>query len=304
VIGTDTLAGVHPARTVRPVTRLGCWLTGGSAMDGRPPALERLGALAEAAEQAGFDSFWVTDQQSATTGGAASTEFDGLEAYSLLGALATLTRTMRLGVLPLGPDRRHPSVVAKMVTTVDVISHGRAILTYGMASMDQPDSDRAIESLRLGRAMLEEEIPTVAGSAYAIDRAFNRPRPVQADGVPLVLVGPVGESGSGLAAAARAGVVDAVIVLAGVGARDGDLSSVVGAIDDQSAQVIALLGPESNPHRADGSAPGIDTAQVLSGVRAAVAAGADGCLVGFDLTTRPADLGRVGTAALTALGDP
>jgi alkanesulfonate monooxygenase SsuD/methylene tetrahydromethanopterin reductase-like flavin-dependent oxidoreductase (luciferase family) len=273
-------------------------------MAGRPPALERIGALAEAAEQAGFDSLWVTDQQSVATGGAATTGLDGLEAYSLLGALATLTRTMRLGVLPLGPDRRHPSVVAKMVTTVDVISHGRAILTYGMASMDQPDIDRAVEALRVGRAMLEEEIPTVAGSAYAIARAFNRPRPVQTDGIPRALVGPEGGSGSGLADVARASAVDAVMVRVGADARDGEVSSVVAASDHPPFPVIALIGPESDPHPADGSEPGLDSARMLDRVRAAVDAGADGCLVGFDLTTRPADLGGLAAAAVTALDGP
>jgi alkanesulfonate monooxygenase SsuD/methylene tetrahydromethanopterin reductase-like flavin-dependent oxidoreductase (luciferase family) len=278
-------------------------------MDGRPPALEQLGALAEVAEQAGFDSLWVTDQESAATGGAAGTGtgIGGLEAYSLLGALAQLTRTMRLGVLPLGPDQRHPSVVAKMVTTVDVISHGRAILTYGMASMDQPDSDRATEALRVGRAMLEEEIPTVDGSVYAIDRAFNRPRPVQADGVPRTLVGPEGGSGFGLAAVARAGAADAVIVRVelrdGAGAGAGDLSSVVAAIDDIPSQVIAVIGATSSPHPPHGPGPGPDTAGVLDRVRAAVAAGADGCLVPFNLSTLPSDLGRVGAAVLATLDD-
>lgn len=275
-------------------------------MDGGPPALERIGALAEAAEQAGFDSLWVTDQQSPATGRAAATGLDGLEAYSLLGALATLTRTVRLGVLPLGADPRYPSVVAKMVTTVAVISHGRAILTYGMASMEQPDADRVVESLRVGRAMLEEEIPTVGGSVYAIDRAFNRPRPVQAYGVPRVLVGPDGGSGSGLAAAARAGTVDAVIVRAGPenGDRDSALGSVAAAIADVPAQVIALIGAANDPHPPFGPEPGHDTAQVLARVRAAVAAGADGYLVPFALNSRPADLGRVAAAALTALDEP
>jgi hypothetical protein len=251
---------------------------------------------------------WVTDQQVPATGGAAATGLDGLEAYSLVGALATLTRTMRLGVLPLGPDPRHPSVVAKMVTTVDVISHGRAILTYGMTSMEQPDTHRVVESLRVGQAMLEEEVPTVAGSVYAIDSAFNRPRPVQADGIPRTLVGPEGGSGSGLAAAARAGAVDAVVVRAGLddskGAGAGALSSVVAALDDMPCQVIAIIGPARDPHPPFGIGPGLDPAQVVDRVRAAVAAGAGGCLVPFALSTRPADLGRVATAALTALDEP
>jgi alkanesulfonate monooxygenase SsuD/methylene tetrahydromethanopterin reductase-like flavin-dependent oxidoreductase (luciferase family) len=297
---------VHPVRTARPVSRLGCWLTGGPATDGRSPALDRIGALAEAAEQAGFDSLWVTDQQLPARDDVAGSGLDGLEAYSLLGALATLTRTMRLGVLPLGPDPRHPSVVAKMVTTVDVISDGRAILTYGMASMEQPDTDRVIESLRVGRAMLEEEVPTVAGSMYAIDRAFNRPRPVQAGGVPRTLVGPEGGSGVGLAAVARAGAVDAVIVRAGREDSDGagDLNAVVADLDDVPCQVIASIGAASDPHSRFGTEPGLDTAQVVDRVRVAVATGADGCLVPFALNTRPADLDRVATAALAALDEP
>ena len=196
-----TLAPVDPARAVRPVTRLGCWLTGPLEGDDDHPVFERIALLAEAAERAGFDSFWVTDTPPPGGPEAGSAGHGGLEAYSLLGALATRTQTMRLGAVPLGPSAggRPPSMVVKIVTGIDVISHGRGIVTFAMASNGDRGGDegsdgdvrRVAEALRVGRTMLEDEAPTFAGSIYTVDRAFNRPGPVQKGGVPLVVVAPV-----------------------------------------------------------------------------------------------------------------
>jgi hypothetical protein len=94
------------------------------------------------------------------------------------------------------------------------------------------------------------------------------------------------------------------MVGAGVDARDGDVSSVVAAKGHPPFQVIALIGAESDPDPGVRSEPGLDTARMLDRVRAAVDAGADGCLVGFDLTTRPANLGWLAAAALTGLDGP
>ncbi len=138
-------------------------------------------ALAVAAEAAGFDSFWVTDH--GTSEGRVGPP--RLEAYSLLGAIAVRTSRLRLGALPLDGERRPPSMVAKIVTGVDVISHGRGILTIGRHDGDRRD-EAMVDALKVGRAMLHDEVPTVSGPVYSIQDAFNRPQPVQVGGVPVV----------------------------------------------------------------------------------------------------------------------
>jgi len=326
--GAGTLVGVYPVRAVRPVTRLGCWLTGSLAADQGEPVLEQIGVLAAAAERAGFDSFWVTDRTAAGAPGTGSpelagstevpgsTEREGLEAYSLLGALATRTRTLHLGAVPLGVEARPPSIVAKIVTGIDVISHGRAILTFGMASTGDGDERRVVEALRVGRAMLEEESPTFTGSVYAIDRAFNRPRPVQAGGVPLVVVAPDGNGGAGLVPAALTGVADAVIVRTGIDDLRAVISEVGATVPDDDhgmrptrLGVIGVVGvvgavvgstvagaPEWLPD--SGSALEVDRKlevdRTAEAARAVLGAGADGCLVTIGLDMRPDDLVRIG----------
>src|SRR5882762_8279690 len=92
-------------------------------------------ARAQAGEEAGFSSLWVMDHfwQLPPLGGASQPM---LEAYTLLGALAARTRTAKLGTLVTGVTYRNPALVAKIVTTLDVISRGRAILGIGAAWHD------------------------------------------------------------------------------------------------------------------------------------------------------------------------
>src|ERR1700687_4035811 len=86
--------------------------------------------LATTAEASGFDSVWVMDHffQLPPLGGP---DEPMLEAYTLLGALAARTHAVQLGTLVTGVTYRNPALLAKMVTTLDIISKGRPILGIG-----------------------------------------------------------------------------------------------------------------------------------------------------------------------------
>lgn len=165
---------------------------------------ERVVELAGAAERAGFDLVTVMDHFYQIPGIGPDTA-PMLEAYTTLGAIAARTERVRLGTLVTGVTYRNPALLAKTVTTLDIVSGGRAILGLGAAwneaehrgyGFDFPPiaerMDRLDEALAICRAMFTEERPSFEGRFYRIDAALNQPRPLQ-DGGPRILVGGGGE---------------------------------------------------------------------------------------------------------------
>ena len=159
---------------------------------------------ATAAEQTGYDSVWVMDHffQLPPMGGPTAPMLDS---YTLLGALAARTSRVRLGTMVTGVTYRNPAHLAKIVTTLDVISAGRAILGIGAAWYDAEHEglgfafppagerlDRLEEALKICRAMFTEAAPSFSGRYYRIHEARNVPPPVQAGG-PTILIGGGGE---------------------------------------------------------------------------------------------------------------
>ena len=170
-------------------------------------------AAAATAENSGFDSLWVMDHfhQIPAMG---SADEPMLEPYTLLAALAPRTRTVRLGALVTGVTYRNPALLAKTVTTLDIVSGGRAVLGLGAAWYEAEHDaygyefpavgermDRLEEAVQICRAMLGGGPATVSGEHHRIDAALNRPRPISAAGLPI-LVGGGGEKRT-LAIAAR-----------------------------------------------------------------------------------------------------
>jgi F420-dependent oxidoreductase-like protein len=160
------------------------------------------GALArvQAAEEAGFESAWVMDHfyQLPALGGAPQPI---LEAYTLLGALAARTERLQLGTLVTGVTYRNPAMLAKQVTTLDVISGGRAILGIGAAWHDlehdglgfdfpavRERMDRLEEAVQICRAMFTEEAPSFAGRYYRTNEVRNVPRPLRGH-IPIMIGG-------------------------------------------------------------------------------------------------------------------
>jgi F420-dependent oxidoreductase-like protein len=161
----------------------------------------RVAQLATAAESAGFDSVWVPDHLMQTPVVAPSTE-PMLESYTTLGALAALTRRVRLGALVGGAAYRNATLLGKAVTTLDIISGGRAVLGigagwyedehvgYGYHFGSAPERfARLEEAISIVRSMFTQERTTFDGQTFSAVAALNSPRPVQAGGPPLLIGG-------------------------------------------------------------------------------------------------------------------
>ena len=161
-------------------------------------------AAAATAENSGFDSLWVMDHfhQIPAIG---SDDEPMLEPYTLLAALAPWTRTARLGALVTGVTYRNPALLAKTVTTLDVVSGGRAVLGIGAAwfeaehvayGYDFPPVGermrRLEDAVQICRAMFSGGPATVSGTRHWVSGALNRPRPITPGGPPI-LVGGGGE---------------------------------------------------------------------------------------------------------------
>jgi len=157
--------------------------------------------LARAAEESDFSSVWVMDHfyQLPGLGGPSNPM---LEAYTTLGALAGATNVVELGTLVTGVTYRNPAMLAKQVTTLDVISGGRAICGLGAAWYDVEHDglgfafppvaermDRLEEAVQICRLMFTEERPTFEGKHYRIREALNLPRPVRPGGPPIMIGG-------------------------------------------------------------------------------------------------------------------
>jgi len=157
--------------------------------------------LAQAAEVAGFDLVTVFDHVYQV-----GQENDPmLEAYSTLAAIAARTTRIGVGTLVTGVTYRNPALLAKTVTTLDVISKGRAFLGIGAAWYASEHTgygftfppiaermDRLDEAIRICKLMFTTDRPSFHGKYYFVDRAVNSPRPIQLGG-PRILVGGGGE---------------------------------------------------------------------------------------------------------------
>jgi F420-dependent oxidoreductase-like protein len=165
---------------------------------------ERVAENAKAAEAAGFDLVTVMDHFYQIRGIGPETQ-PMMEAYTTLSALATQTSRVKLGTLVTGVTYRNPALLVKQVTTLDIISKGRAILGIGAAWNEDEHKgygiefppigqrmDRLGEALTIAKLMFTQDRPSFEGKYYNIDRALNVPRPIQPGG-PKILIGGGGE---------------------------------------------------------------------------------------------------------------
>jgi F420-dependent oxidoreductase-like protein len=208
------VSGGYNRGPVRVRPRLGLQIPVFS-FEGVPPdrLFDKVVEIALAAEGAGFDSVWVHDHlhQSPYSGAQADPI---LEAYTLLGAIAARTSDVAVGSMVTPVTTRHPALIAKMVTTLDVISSGRAVL--GLGAGNHPDEHRAYglpfpsageriewleDALQICRAMFTHEETSFESRRFQLHGAMNVPQPIQPGGPPI-MVGGGGERRT-LALAAR-----------------------------------------------------------------------------------------------------
>ena len=157
--------------------------------------------LARGTEDAGFDSFWVMDHffQLPHRG---ATEDPMLEGYSALSFAAAVTERIRLGTLVTGITYRYPGVLAKTVTTLDVLSGGRAWCGVGAAWFEREHLglgvpfpplkerfERLEEALRILHQMWSDDDGPFAGTHYQLAETLNSPQPISRPHPPIMVGG-------------------------------------------------------------------------------------------------------------------
>jgi F420-dependent oxidoreductase-like protein len=163
------------------------------------PTLARVG---EAAERAGVDSLSVMDHYLQIMGDPTAPMLEG---YTTLGFLAAHTRTVELQLLVTGVTYRHPGLLAKIVSTLDVLSGGRAVLGLGAAWFEREHQaygvpfpplaerfERLEETLRIVRQMWSTDDGPYHGQHYRLAETSNSPQPL-ARPHPPIMVGGGGE---------------------------------------------------------------------------------------------------------------
>ena len=161
---------------------------------------EKVAEIATTAEDSGFSSVSVMDHlhQIAVAGPPSNWMLEG---NLTLAALAARTKRVSLGLLVGGVTYRNPALLAKMTTTLDVISGGRAILGIGAAWFEAehlaygyrypPLKERfehLEDALRIARAMFTQDQATVGGTHHHVRDVFNNPKPIRGD-IPIIIGG-------------------------------------------------------------------------------------------------------------------
>lgn len=186
----------HDSATTRRTFKIG-WL---ASLDDTPeegvmPRFSDVRAMAQAAESAGLDSFWVADHFIARMPNEG--EVGQWESFTFLSALAAVTSRIQLGPMVAATSFRNPALTAKMADSLDEISNGRFVLGLG-AGWHEPEytafgypfdhlASRFEESLRIIVPLLREGRVDFHGDYYTAKDAVLRPRGPSRNGPPILI---------------------------------------------------------------------------------------------------------------------
>lgn len=162
-------------------------------------------AVARLAEEVGFESVWYEDHFSLVDDERTEAPWPQLECLTTLAALAASTKTVGIGALVVGVPYRNPALLAKMWTTIDVISRGRAIVGLGASWNEQEFEaygydfptvggrmEKLEDAIRICDEMMRRSPATLQGAHHSVREARNDPLPAQLPRPPI-LVGGNGE---------------------------------------------------------------------------------------------------------------
>jgi F420-dependent oxidoreductase-like protein len=181
--------------------KLGLHISDFTWPDGAPRLGATLAEVASTADEAGFERISVMDHlwQIGVIG---PPEHEMLEAYTTLGFLAAHTKTAKLLTLVTGVVYRDPGLLAKAVTTLDVLSGGRALLGIGAAWNEEESRglgllfpptaerfERLEEALQICLQMFHNDETPYEGKYYSLARPLNSPLPLSRPHPPILIGG-------------------------------------------------------------------------------------------------------------------
>src|SRR5713101_6278201 len=162
-------------------------------------AYEAMTNIVTTGDELGYDSAWVVDHFHTVP---TPTQEITFECMMMLAALARDTKNIRIGQIVLCNSYRNPALLAKMASTLDVLSHGRLNFgigagwyeheykAYGYPYPDAPERLRMLrEALKVIHAMWSQEEAVFEGKYYQVRGAINQPKGVQKPHIPILIGG-------------------------------------------------------------------------------------------------------------------
>jgi len=155
--------------------------------------------IAQTVDRAGFSSLWVMDHFFHDD--LDRPEGFMLEGYTTIAYLAAVTQKIKVGVLVTGNIYHYPGVLVKKVTTLDILSGGRAYLGIGNGWYERearglgalfppaPERSRRLETLQIAKQMWQGERSPFKGQYYQLDEPINSPLPLSRPHPPILIGG-------------------------------------------------------------------------------------------------------------------
>jgi F420-dependent oxidoreductase-like protein len=158
--------------------------------------------IAQTADQGGFYSMWFMDHFLQLGSWLGKPETEMLEGYTSLGYVAGVTEKIRLGLMVGGVIYRHPAIVVKMISTLDVLSGGRVYFGIGAAWYDHeckclglPFPETSVrfelleEQLKIAKQMFAGDTSPYNGKHFRMEAPVNNPQPLQKPHPPILIGG-------------------------------------------------------------------------------------------------------------------